>query len=625
MSGRGGPPFRGFHASEIDKADRKTSSKALLLRLVQYIAPYKKALLLVILATVTTSITGIVSPYILGRQIVSDYILGGDFAGLQQIALIYIGVLLVNWVADTVRTYFIGRVGENMLFKMRSDLFSHLQELSFSFFDRSNSGDVISRVTNDTDAIGDTFTSGVISVMGDMLSIILIVVVMLSINVQLTLATLLVVPLIIGSALLFNSRFKSAYRMQRDKISGVTSQLEQSISGIREIKSFTRERDTIEDFRRVNLENLQANLQTAKVMGMFFPMVQLIQVTGSGIVMAYGGMLAFSGALGPMNVAIGTLITFLAYVTMFFGPISEMTNFYNIVQSALAASERIFELIDTQPDIRDSEDAAELPPIKGEITFENVTFGYDPNFPVLRNVSFHVKPHETIALVGPTGAGKSTIIKIFSRFYDVRAGSVKIDGYDIRHIMQRSLRDQMGIVLQDTFLFAGTVMENIRYGKLDATDEEVMNAAKIIGAHDFIAQLPDGYNTKIGERGAGLSVGQKQLISFTRALLRNPAILILDEATSSIDPYTDLLIRKAMSVLLKDRTSIIIAHRLSTVRNAHRILVIDDGRVVEEGNHSELMKKGGLYSHLYEMQFKEPETASSSANSSIPTIKGKPS
>jgi len=396
--------------------------------------------------------------------------------------------------------------------------------------------------------------------------------------------------------------------MQRTRISKVTSKLQESISGIREIQSFKRERDTIEEFSNVNLENFQANLQATKVWGSFFPTIQFIQALGSGIVILYGGWLAFNGMLGSMEDAVGTLITFVMYVGMFFGPIFDLTNFYNTVQSALAAAERIFEMLDVEPEIKDSEDAVEIPSIKGDIEFRNVVFGYDPEHPVLHNVSFHVKPKETIALVGPTGAGKSTIVKMLCRFYDPQSGQILIDGYDIKKVKQKSLRRRMGIVLQETFLFSGTIMDNIKYGKIDATDEEAITAAKLVGAHQFIEKLPDGYNTRIGERGAGLSVGQKQLISFARALLRNPAILILDEATSSIDPYTDLLIRKAMKVLLRDRTSIIIAHRLSTVRDADRILVIDDGRIVEEGSHEELIKKGGLYSHLYEMQFKEPET-----------------
>jgi len=598
------PPFHGL---EQEKTERKTASRILISRLFKYIAPYKKRLAFIFAAVVVTSVTGIVSPYILGRDIVAKYILRSDFFGLQQIILIFAGILLVNWVADAIRTYGIGKIGQDMLLKMRYELFSHLQQLSFSFFDRSDSGDIISRVTNDTDSIGEAFTSGVVQVASDTLSIALIVVVMFSINIQLSLVSMLVIPLIVATTLAFNSRFRAAYRLQRTKIAGVTSKLEQSISGIREIKSFTKERDTMEDFRQANLQNLQANLQATKVWGTFFPMIEIIQAVGSGMVTIYGGMLALSGALGPKEDAIGTLITFILYIRMLFWPIFDLTNLYNTIQAALAAAERIFELIDTKPEIADREDAVELPPVIGEVNFEDVTFGYDPQYPVLHKINFQIKPKESVALVGPTGAGKSTIIKLLSRFYEPQSGTVKIDVYDVRNVTQKTLRSQMGIVLQDTFLFAGTIMENIRFGRSEATDEEIMNAAKTVGAHEFIRSLPEGYKTEIGERGAGLSVGQKQLISFARALLRNPAILILDEATSSIDPYTDLIIRKAMQVLLKNRTSVIIAHRLSTVRNADRILVIDNGRIVEEGNHSELIKKKGLYSHLYEMQFREPE------------------
>ena len=596
-----------YHRFGIEKTERKTPSRVLIARLLRYFLPHKMLLGITLLTIVATSITGVLTPYLLGKEIVSKYILRANLAGLWMMILAFIGVTLIDWAASALRTYSVGKIGQSMLFKMRSELFSQLQNLSFSFFDKAKSGDLISRVTNDTDSIGEVFTSGAVSVISDILSMSLVIAVMFTINAQLTLVSLLVIPLIIGVAILFNSKFREAYMATRTQISKVTSKLEQSLAGIREIKSFTKEHDVIKEFREANLQDFQANIQATKVWGTFFPTIQMIQAIGSSIVMLYGGFLAFSGALGPLEDAIGILITFLLYVSRFFGPIFDLTNFYNTVQSALAAAERIFELLDAEPEIKDSEDAIEMPPIKGEIVFENVTFGYDPQHPVLRNVSFRIKPKETVALVGPTGAGKSTIIKLLSRFYEPQSGSIKIDGYDIRRVKQKSLRSQMGIVLQESFLFTGTIMENIRYGKLDATDEEVVNAAKIVGAHEFISKLPEGYNTKIGERGAGLSVGQKQLVSFARALLRDPAILILDEATSSIDPYTDLLIRRAMKKLFKDRTSIVIAHRLSTVREADRIFVIDNGRIVEEGSHEELIKKGGLYKHLYEMQFKEPE------------------
>jgi len=591
---------------EEGKTERKTSARTLVLRLLKYISLNRREAVLVLFPIVAASITSVAGPYLLGREIVAKYILRSNFLGLEIVVLVFFGIIAVNWVATALRSYITGKMGEKILFNMRSELFSHLQELSFGFFDHSDSGDVISRVTNDTDSLGVAFTSGIISIISDILSLALIIVVMFSINVPLSLVSLLVVPLILPVTLAFQSKLKATYKATRESISSVTSQLKESISGIREIKSFSREQNAIDDFSETNLQNFKANLQATKVWAAFPQTIQIIQAIVSGAVMIYGGMLAFNGVLGPIEDAIGTLITFLMYVGMFFGPILDLATFYGTIQSALVGAERIFELIDTQPEVKDVEDATETPTFQGDITFENINFGYDPNCPVLHNISFNIKPRETVALVGPTGAGKSTIIKLLSRFYDPQSGSIKIDGQDIRRIKQASLRKQIGIVLQDTFLFSGTIIDNIRYGKLEASDEEVINAAKIVGAHEFITQLQNGYNTKIGERGARLSVGQKQLVSLARALLRNPTILILDEATSSIDPYMDILIRRALKVLLKNRTCIIIAHRLSTVRKADRILVIYDGKIVEEGSHKELMKKDRLYRHLYEMQFGEP-------------------
>ncbi|MBS7606853.1 ABC transporter ATP-binding protein [Candidatus Bathyarchaeota archaeon] len=601
-----GPPL---YVGEV-KFERKIPTRILLLRLLKYITPYKREVTLTLIAIIASSISNMISPYILGREIIAKYILRADLAGLQIVILVFLGFLVLGWIANMVRTYLVGKIGENMLFQMRSELFNHLQTLSFSFFDRWNIGDIVSRVTNDTDSIGEAFTEGVIHVLSDIMSLTLVIGMMLAVNVQLTLASMVTIPLLIVSTLIFQSKFRTVFRVTREKISQVTSKLEESLSGIREIKSFNKERDFIEDFQKVNLETMQANIRAAKIQGAFFPTVQVIQAIGSGIVMIYGGILAFNGALGSIEDAVGTLVTFLLYVQTFFRPIQELTNFYAIIQSALAAAERIFELLDIQPEVKDSENAIEMPPIKGEITFENVTFGYDPNHPVVNNISFKINPKETIALVGPTGAGKSTIVKLLCRFYDPQQGSIKIDGYDIRMFTQKSLRKQMGIILQETLLFSGTIKDNIRYGKPDATDEEVINAAKAVGAHEFIMNLPNGYETKVGEKGLGLSFGQKQLIAFARAILKDPAILIMDEATSSIDPYTDLLIRKAMRTLLKDRTAIIIAHRLSTVRDADRILVINNGRIVEEGSHEELIKRKGLYYRLYQMQFKDVESLS---------------
>ncbi|HDN62771.1 MAG TPA: ABC transporter ATP-binding protein, partial [Candidatus Bathyarchaeota archaeon] len=501
------PPH--YHHLEEVETERRMSNREIFARLLRYLTPYKRWIAIITFAVIVTSVTGIASPYILGREIISKYILKGDLYGLQAIILVFMGIQIANWAANTIRIYGLGKVGQSLLLKMRTDLFSHLQRLSFSFFDRSDSGDLISRVTNDTDAIGEAFTSGLVQVSSDMLSLLMIVIVMFSIDVRLSLASMTVVPLILVAAILFNSKFRAAYRMQRTKISTVTSKLQEGISGIREIQSFTRERDMMEDFKTANLENFQASLQATKVWGSFFPTIQLIQTLGTGIVILYGGWLAFNGMLGPMEEAIGTLITFIMYVGMFFGPIFDLANFYNTVQSSLAAAERIFRILDIEPEIKDDVDAVEIPRIEGEIEFRDVTFGYRPENPVLHNVSFHVKPKETIALVGPTGAGKSTIIKLLCRFYDPQSGRILIDGYDVKKVKLKSLRRQMGIVLQETFLFSGTIIDNIRYGKPEATDDEVIAAAKLVGAHEFIEKLPDGYYTKIGEGGVGLSVGQK--------------------------------------------------------------------------------------------------------------------
>jgi len=456
------PPHHHYHHLDDTDVERRMPAREIFIRLLKYLTLYKKWIGATIFAVIITSITGIVSPYILGKEIVSRYILRGDFSGLQTMMLIFIGIQVVNWAANTLREYGLGRIGQSLLLKMRADLFLHLQNLSFSFFDRSDSGDIISRVTNDTDAIGEAFTSGLVQIVSDILSLFMIVIVMLRINVQLSLASMIVVPLIVGVALLFNSKFRAAYRMQRTRISKVTSKLQESISGIREIQSFTRERDTMRDFVNANLENFQANFQVTIIWGSFFPIIQLIQATGTGIVILYGGWLAFNGMLGSIEDAIGTLITFAMYVRMFFGPIFDLTNFYNTVQSALAAAERIFEILDVEPEIKESKDAVEISPIKGEIEFRNVTFGYKPERPVLHNVRFRVEPKETIALVGPTGAGKSTIIKLICRFYDPQSGQILIDGHDLKKIKLKSLRRQMGIVLQETFLFSGTIMDNIR-------------------------------------------------------------------------------------------------------------------------------------------------------------------
>ena len=434
----------------------------------------------------------------------------------------------------------------------------------------------------------------------DVLTLIGIIAIMLFLSVPMTLATFSVIPPLILLIFFFQSRLRKAYRATRKKIAVVTSRLEQSISGIKEIQSFTREQDTIQDFRQANVENLQANVKAGKLLALLMPAVQIVGAFGTCVVLWLGGMSIING-----SITLGIVIAFLLYVEKFFRPLVNLTTFYNTVQSAMSAAERIFVTLDTEPRIADAPDAIELRHVKGEIVFNHATFGYNPNRRVLKDINIHVEPGKTLAIVGPTGAGKSTIAKLLSRFYELQKGTITVDGYDIRKVTLSSLHNQMGVVLQEPFLFSGTIMENIKYGKLDATDEEVEQVAKIVGIHEFISSLPQGYRTSVGERGIRLSVGQRQLVSFARALLSDPPILILDEATSSVDPYTELKIKKALTTLLKNRTSFVIAHRLSTVRNADNIIVIDKGKIIEEGNHKELMKEKGMYYRLYKKQFKD--------------------
>ena len=594
----------GFHwrrvlGREEEEYERKIPDRVLIKRLVGYILKSRRKLVIAIVAVLVASLTGLVPPYLL-KVAIDNYMSVGNLTGLTFISLILIGIYLVYWLSDYQRTYQISWLGQNMVNEIRKQLFSHLQDLSFSFYDQSEAGRIISRVTNDTDTLSQIFVQGVVMVISDILTLVGIVTLMLLMNVHLTLVTLLVVPFLLISTFAFQSRLRRAFRATRKKIAQVTSRLQESISGIREIQSFTRERDTIELFRQANIENLQANVHAGRLFALLLPVIQIIGAVGTCIVLWYSGVLTLGG-----GVTLGVVVAFLLLVTRFFRPIVDLTTFYNTIQSAMAAAERIFETLDTKPKIMDASDALELPTVKGEILFDNVTFGYDPSHPVLEDINVHIEPGTTLAIVGPTGAGKSTLVKLLSRFYEPKSGTIKIDGYSIFEVTQESLRGQMGVVLQEPFLFSGTVIGNIKYGKLDATEEEVRNVAKMVGAHEFISQLSEGYNTDVGERGTRLSLGQRQLVSFARALLRNPQILILDEATSSVDPYTELTIKKGLAVLLKNRTSLVIAHRLSTVRNADNIIVLNNGRIVEEGSHRELMKKRGLYRRLYEKQFKD--------------------
>ncbi|HHX10937.1 MAG TPA: ABC transporter ATP-binding protein [Firmicutes bacterium] len=568
-------------------------------KLKRFISPFKWYLLLALALAVAMSLLSTAGPLLVRRAIDVD-IPSGDFSGLSKTALTYLGIMVFIEVLSVSQRYVMSWTGQHMLYSMRRALFSHLQDLGLDFYDKLQAGRIMSRVTGDIESLNQLISSGVLGLLTDLVTLFAIITVMVQMNLKLALATLTVVPLLFLVVWTLRTRMTRAYHRVRRRIADIAANLQESISGMKIVQAFSREELNAEKFSDTNYESFQAQLEAAWLHALFHPMVDIISALGSALIVYYGGLRM---SWNDPTVTVGTIVAFLNYMTRFFWPIRNLTEVYNLILQAGVSSERVFEILETEPNVKDKEDAIELGEIRGHVRFNNVVFGYEPGLPVLHGVSIEAKPNETIALVGPTGAGKSSIINLLCRFYDVDEGEILVDGVDIRDVTLDSLRRNLGIVLQDTFIFSGTVRDNIRYGRLDATDEEIEEAARIVGAHEFISRLPDGYDTEVRERGSRLSVGQRQLLSFARALLADPRILILDEATSSVDAYTEYLIQKALEKLFRGRTSIVIAHRLSTIRNADRIYVIEDGRVAEVGNHDELIDKGGLYKALYEKQF----------------------
>jgi ABC-type multidrug transport system fused ATPase/permease subunit len=523
-------------------------------------------------------------------------------SALLRTATLYLGAIVVNNISTTGQIYVTGWTGQRVIYDLRDRVFTHLQSLSLSFYDGRETGDTISRLTSDIDILNELVSNSLVTLVNTLFRLGGVMMAMVLMNVKLSIASLAVMPLMLLVTSVLRKAMGTAYRKVRQKIADVTHRVEEGVSGVRIIQSFSQEDRSSGGFRSVNEENRIANIEAASIRSIYFPLVEVIGSLGIGLVLWFGGVAILRGDL-----TVGVLVAFVLYLFRFFEPIRSLTMLYDSVLAAMAAAERIFELLDTEPDIMDPPQPVRLGRIEGSVEYRNVGFAYLADQPVLENLNVVARPGETIALVGATGAGKSTIISLLSRLYDVQEGAILIDGHDLRDIAIQTLRTQLGIVLQDGFLFSESVRENIRYGRLEATDEDVEDAAKTVGAHEFIMRLPDGYDTEVRERGEKLSIGERQLICLARALIADPRILILDEATSSIDPYTELIIQDALMKLFRGRTSIVIAHRLSTIRRSDRIYVMDHGRVAEVGSHEELLERGGLYSNLYEMQFKAQE------------------
>jgi len=566
--------------------------------MISYITSQKREMTVLVVSIIASTIINLLPPYMYSLAI-DTYIKQMDTRGLYLLGAGFIAVYLLSFVTQLAREYLINWLGSRLELNMRMDMFKHLQVLSLDYYAKEEVGSIVSRVTNDVDKITELITSGVASVISDILTLIGIIGIMLWMDLRLSLVTFSVIPLMALFLYIWGRRVRKVYRETRKTIASVSAKMEESVSGMKEIQSYSRESETRREFKQVNQSNMQANVQAGQVMSAFWPAVSVFTAIGNFLVLYFGGTAVMNGTL-----SVGLLFGFMSYLSRFFMPIQDLSGFWNSVQSALAAAERIFDIMDTPKGIMDKPDAVDIPPIEGHIEYRDMSFRYEDDTPVLSDVNLEIKPNTTVALVGPTGVGKTTMINLLYRFYDPKQGSVLVDGYDLRDIKLASLRKQMAVVLQDNFLFSGTIMDNIRYGDLDATDEEIIEVAETVGAHEFIMKLPEGYQTEVRERGGRLSVGQRQLISLARALLADPRILIMDEATSSIDAYTELIIQQALDKIFKNRTSIIIAHRLSTVRNADMIIVLHEGKIAEKGSHDELIKLDGLYKQLYEMQFK---------------------
>jgi len=577
-----------------DEVLGKVYDSKVVTRLPKYLAPVKVWVALGASGMIMSALATLAMPYLVGVAI-DRFIQTGNLSGLNIVVILFIGAALLVWAGQYMEHIFLSYAGQAVLFRMRTEMFDHLQQLSLGFFDNHKVGRLMSRVQNDVHQVQELLTSGILDIITSALTLVGIAIVMIMMNARLALLTHTVVPVLGIVVFIWQKYARRAFIKVRRAIATVNAQLQEGISGVRVTQSLSREEVNFEQFDTVNKAHLDANINAVRLQALMMPTVQILTGIAFSLVIVFGGYQVLAGEMGP-----GVLITFLLYIQRFFNPVLELTMLYTELQRAMASGVRIFELLDIEPEIKDSPQAIEMPSVKGELKFHQISFGYKPDTEVLHAINLVVNPGETVAVVGQTGAGKSSLANLTARFYEVEKGEVTVDGYDVRSVTQRSLRRQIGIVPQDPFLFSGNIEDNIRYGRLEASHQEIIKAAKTAGAHNFITHLQHGYNTPVGERGGNLSAGQRQLVCLARAILANPPILILDEATSNVDTNTERIMQQSLRRLVQGRTCLIIAHRLSTVTNADRIIVLEQGKIAEMGSHQELLAKQGLYYNMVE-------------------------
>jgi ATP-binding cassette subfamily B protein len=592
--GGGGQYTRSSQPGDIDQDSTKIYDSSVVTRLATYIAPFKAKVALAVFGVVLYTAATVAIPRLIGLA-TDDAILNRDSSKLNLIAGIFGAILVVHFFSNWAHQVLLAQVGQRVIYNLRNELFIHLQRLPMSFHNRNKVGSVMSRAQNDVYQLQE-FLDIMVTSLGDLLSLTGIVAFMFYINWQLTLVSLASLPILIVIIYFWQRTAKPAFFRVRVAISSVNGSLAENLSGVRVVQSMNRQATNMENFDVLNKHNLDSNLKAARLSASLMPTVEIFMSFGLAAAIVIGGTRIASGEVGA-----GTVIAFSLWIQRFFDPIRSMTQQFTQLQRAMASGARIFDLLDVEPDLTDFDDAIEMPKIEGAVRYDNVSFAYDEGKPVLEDITLDIKPGQTVAFVGRTGAGKTTMVALLSRFFDVTSGSLSIDGHDIRGVTRDSLARQMGIVLQEPFQFSGTIKENIRYNHAEATDEDIVRSSKAVGIHDYIASLPEGYATMMEERGGNMSLGQRQLVSFARALVANPRIIILDEATANVDTQTEQLIQEAIGTLLAGRTAVVIAHRLSTIRNADNIVVMDKGRIAEMGTHDELIALGGMYAKQYEL------------------------